>query len=139
MPARRFQCGGDVASEANIQARVRLEAARKGVRLFRNNSGAGVLENGSFVRFGLGNDSEAVNRVMKSSDLIGWRSVTITEGMVGQRVAVFVARECKPTDWKESRTDERTVAQRRFIDMVNAGGGDGAFCTTDDTLTPASP
>lgn len=126
-------------SESNVQSRVRLEAARKGVRLFRNNSGAGhIMESGQFVRWGLGNDSEAVNAVMKSSDLIGWRRTLITPDMVGQHVAVVTVRECKPSGWKESRTDPHTVAQRRFIDLVNVDGGDGAFCTDEGTLTPAS-
>ena len=129
-----------MSSESNVQARVRLEAARKGVRLFRNNVGAGtILESGQFIRWGLGNDSAEVNHVLKSSDLVGWRRVLVTPDMVGTYVAVATMRECKPTGWRESSTDPHTVAQRRWIDLVNADGGDAAFCTTDGTLTAASP
>ena len=64
-------------SEAAVQAAVRLEAARKGVRLFRNNVGALVDSRGVPVRYGLANDSKQLNEVMKSADLIGWRPLLI--------------------------------------------------------------
>jgi len=82
-------------SESAVQSLVRLEASRKGCRLFRNNVGAGYLENGSFIRFGLANDSDRLNQQIKSADLIGIEPVIITQGMVGQTIGRFLAREIK--------------------------------------------
>lgn len=72
-------------SEARVQSAVRLEAASKGYWLGRNNSGALLDQRGVPVRFGLGNDSAAVNKVIKSADLIGI-------GPNGQFVSVEVKR-----------------------------------------------
>ena len=44
-------------SEAGVQSRIRLEASQKGLRLWRNNVGAGMLEDGSFIRWGLANET----------------------------------------------------------------------------------
>lgn len=120
-------------SESNVQARVRLEAARKGMRLFRNNSGVLEDRNGRPVRFGLGNDSPAINEWLKSPDLVGWRKTLITPDMVGCYFAVVLLRECKPEGWVYEGTD-REVAQKRFLDLCTADGGDAKFATTDDTL-----
>ena len=70
-------------SEAAVQSQVRLEASRKGGRLFRNNVGAGYAEDGAFIRWGLANDSAQVNKVIKSADLIGLRPVLIEQKHVG--------------------------------------------------------
>lgn len=121
------------ASESNVQSRVRLEAARKGVRLWRNNVGVLKDQHGRPVRYGLANDSTNVNEVLKSGDLIGWRPVVITQDMVGKTLAVFVSRECKAEDWKWSG-DEREVAQARWANLIIADGGDAGFATGDNTL-----
>ena len=71
-------------SEHEIQQRIRLACGRGAVRLWRNNTGALVDQQGRFVRFGL---------CKGSSDLIGLRSVVVTPKMVGQRIAQFVALE----------------------------------------------
>ena len=119
------------ASEAAVQTQVRLAASRRGDRLWRNNVGAGQLENGSYVRWGLCNDSAALNHSIKSSDLIGIRSVTITAEMVGHTLGQFVARECKHGGWKYTGT-ERERAQARFIELILAMGGDAAFTNGSD-------
>lgn len=116
-------------SEAAVQAAVRLEYARRGEMLFRNNSGALMDENGRLVRFGLGNDSTAINKRIKSADLIGWRSFVIPPEWVGHRIAQFVARECKPEGWHLTPGDERGQAQERFLQMVREAGGVGEFMT----------
>ena len=113
-------------SEAAVQANVRLEASRRGWLLFRNNSGVLKDDRGIPVRFGLCNDTAALNKVCKSSDLIGWRTVQITPDMVGQKLAQFVAIECKTQGWKYTGT-AREVAQKNFIDKVNVAGGYAAF------------
>lgn len=120
-------------SEANVQSRVRLEAARKGLHLWRNNNGACVDENGNHIRYGLANDSKKLNEFIKSSDLIGIRSVEIQPHHVGQVIGQFVAREVKPEGWVYSGTD-REVAQRRFIELVTLHGGDARFCNEEGTL-----
>lgn len=122
-----------VASEGRAQSEIRLEAARAGVRLFRNNSGALKDEFGRLVRFGLGNESKAINDRLKSSDLIGWRRVVITQDMVGTTLAQIVAREIKHPGWTYTGTD-REVAQKAFIDLMNADGGDACFATGVGTL-----
>lgn len=121
------------ASESNVQARVRLEAARKGVRLYRNNSGAWRDKTGRVIRYGLGNDSKDTNEVLKSPDLVGWRKILITPDMVGSYVAKATLRECKPEGWHYAGTDEE-VAQKRFLDMCTADGGDAKFATDDNSL-----
>jgi hypothetical protein len=111
------------ASESRVQSEVRLEAAQKHKRLFRNNVGAMKDANGVPVRYGLANDSKALNEELKSGDLIGWESVLITQDMVGMTLARFLSVECKAEDWKPRPNDPREIAQRRWADLVNAAGG----------------
>lgn len=120
-------------SEAAVQSAVRLEAARKGVRLFRNNVGALIDSRGVPVRYGLANDSKQVNEVMKSADLIGWRPLLIGPQHVGTVVGQFVSREVKEVGWRYTGTD-REPAQLAWAELVTAGGGDAAFCTGEGTL-----
>jgi len=63
------------ASEAAVQQRVRMGAAAQGIIAWRNNSGAMMDENGNMVRFGLCNDTAALNKKFKSSDLVGIKPV----------------------------------------------------------------
>ncbi len=116
-------------SEAAVQAAVRLEAARKGVRLWRNNVGALIDKRGVPVRYGLANDSKQLNESIKSADLIGWRPVVIG----GQCIAQFVSREVKAVGWRYTGTDHE-VAQLAWAQLVTASGGDAAFCTGEGTL-----
>ncbi len=120
-------------SEAAAQAAVRLEAARKGVRLWRNNVGVLTDDTGRPVRFGLGNDSAKLNKELKSSDLVGWRPVTVTPEHVGRTIAQFVSREIKEPGWTYRGTP-RELAQLRWIDLVAAEGGDAAFTTGEGSL-----
>ena len=120
-------------SEAAVQAAVRLEAARKGVRLFRNNVGALVDSRGVPVRYGLANDSKQVNEVMKSADLIGWRPLLIGPQHMGTVVAQFVSRECKRPGWHYTG-DAHEEAQLNWAQLVTAAGGDASFCTGEGTL-----
>ena len=100
-------------SEHEIQQRIRLACGRGAVRLWRNNTGALVDQQGRFVRFGL---------CKGSSDLIGLRSVVVMPEMVGQRIAQFVALEIK--------TDSGAVSpeQKAFLQLVRQLGGLGAVC-----------
>jgi hypothetical protein len=94
--------------ESTIQSEVMLEASDQGCKVFRNNVGIATFADGSKVSYGL---------CVGSSDLIGWRAVTITPDMVGQQVAVFTALEVK------TKTGRVTPAQTNFINQVLKAGG----------------
>jgi hypothetical protein len=116
---------GQPGSEAGIQAAVRLaHAQRTGGRVWRNNLGATQDERGNYIRYGLANDSPQVNKICKSSDLIGITPVTC---QCGQRWGVFTALECKAANWKFRQSDERAVAQLAFLKLVVSLGGIGKF------------
>lgn len=120
-------------SEAAIQNKVRIEASKKGLRLWRNNVGACMDENGNHVRYGLANDSKKMNDLIKSSDLIGIKPVLIEPYHVGQVLGQFVAREIKAGNWSYSGT-AREEAQLRFLELVTALGGDASFAKNEGTL-----
>lgn len=119
--------------ESWVQSKVRLECARKGHYLWRNNVGAGYLQNGSFLRWGLANDSQQVNAVWKSGDLIGIRRLLIEPRHVGTMIGQFLSREIKEPGWRYTGTD-REEAQRKWIELVAAAGGDACFATGEGTL-----
>ena len=114
------------ASESAVQAAVRLEAARRGARVFRNNSGV-ATEDKRIIRYGLMNESAPVNAVCKSSDLIG---ITPTQCDCGRVFGVFTAIECKRPGWVFRKSDQRAVAQLNFINLIVSLGGVGKFVTS---------
>lgn len=116
-----------------MQSTIRLAAARSGRYLFRNNVGAGKLASGSFVRFGLGNDSAALNGKFKSADLVGIERVTITQDMVGSHIGRFLSIECKRRDWKFAGTLEE-MAQVAWATLINAQGGRAIITNTDGSI-----
>lgn len=120
-------------NEDAVQNIVRLEAARKGVFVWRNNVGVLPREDGVPVRFGLANDSKAVNERVKSADLIGIRPRTVTHDMIGHTLGQFVSREIKAPNWHYSGTP-REEAQLRWLHIVQAAGGDAAFATGEGSL-----
>lgn len=113
-------------SEAAVQTALRIAASRLGWRLWRNNVGAVWSEDGTYIRYGLANDSRQLNEKLKSSDLIGIRPVIVTPDMVGSKLGIFVAREVKHAGWKYTGNG-REVAQGNFINLVNSMGGDAKF------------
>ena len=101
-------------SEAAVQADIRLAAAKRGdLVLWRNNSGALTDDAGRLIRFGLGNDSAAANKRMKSADLIG----------IHRPSGRFVSIEVKRPGWKHSDASERDRAQAAWAATVAAMGG----------------
>lgn len=107
-------------NETTILQRIRLAVSKiPGVKLFRNNVGGLKDQHGRFVQFGLHPGS---------ADLIGWKSVTITPDMVGQRVAVFVSLECK------TETGKVKPDQINWLQQVNAAGGIAAVVRGDAEL-----
>jgi hypothetical protein len=115
-------------SEQEIQQRIRLACGHGPVRLWRNNSGALVDQQGRLVRFGL---------CKGSSDLIGLRSVVVSPEMVGQRLAQFVALEIKTARGVVS------PEQRAFLELVEQLGGMAAVCRSveaaEQALLPCPP
>jgi hypothetical protein len=82
--------------------------ARQDVKLWRNNRG--VAQYGQqLVRYGVGPRG--------ASDWIGYRVLTITPEMVGQRIAQFAAIEAKRPGEKPDDN------QQQFIDSVKSDGG----------------
>ena len=96
-----------LSNEAYVQNKIRLAVGSGDVRLFRNITGALLDMQGRLVKFGL---------CKGSSDLIGFRSITITPDMVGQKIAVFSAIEVKDKG-------KATVEQKNFINIINDAGG----------------
>lgn len=122
-----------MTAESDVQTALRLAASKRGDVLWRNNSGVLPDARGVPVRFGLCNDSTAINTACKSSDLIGIKRVLVTPEMVGQVVGVFYAREVKHSGWRYTGTP-RERAQLRFIEIVREAGGDAGFATGVEQL-----
>lgn len=119
--------------EARVQDEARLLASKMGWRLFRNNVGVLKDERGVPVRYGICNDSPAMNKRIKSSDLIGIRPVVITPDMVGSTIGQFMAREVKKAGWKYKGT-EHERAQLAFGTLVIGLGGDFRFWSGEGEL-----
>lgn len=124
---------GESGGEMAIVKQARGTAGARGMRLWRNNSGALLDKRGVPVRFGLGNDSKRTNELFKSSDLIGIDRTPITLDMVGQPRGQFLAFEGKEPGW-QYRGTPREVAQLRFLRVVAAYGGRAMFFTDPDAL-----
>lgn len=121
-------------AESPIQRDTRLLAAQMGLALWRNNSGVLPDKTGRPVRFGLCNDSEAVNKEIKSSDLIGITPTLIMPEMVGQILGVFTALEAKKEGWHLIPSDKRAQAQLKYHDIVRAHGGFAGFVSHPNQL-----
>lgn len=113
--------------ESEVQQLIQVEASKQNITLFRNNSGAFKDSTGRMVRYGLGNISKKFNDELKSSDLIGLKEITITQDMVGQKFAMFIAIEVKNPDWQYNVKSDREQAQKKFIDLIISKGGRASF------------
>ena len=112
-------------SEAAVQADIRLAAAKRGdLVLWRNNSGALTDDAGRLIRFGLGNDSAAANKRLKSADLIG----------IHRGSGRFVSIEVKRPGWKHSVASERDRAQAAWAATVVAMGGVALRVTSAESI-----
>lgn len=111
--------------ETSLQNKIRLALSKMGMLNWRNNTGVLKDKRGIPVRFGL---------CTGSSDIIGIRSVEITEDMVGKTIGQFCALEVK------TKTGKPTEAQENFLDQVNKAGGFGMIVRSagevEETFTP---
>lgn len=116
--------------ETIIQNKIRLALAKSGATTFRNSVGQGWT--GKTVDQGQGYITLATPRPLVaglcvgSSDVIGWKPVTITPEMVGQTVAVFVAMEIKTPVGRAS------AEQLKFIAAAKKAGSITGFPTSPD-------
>lgn len=119
--------------EHEIQQRILLACGSGNARLWRNNVGTGWA--GPSTRVTAGNvravaqglrPGDVVIRggrplhaglCLGSSDLIGYRSLTVQPEHLGQRVAVFAAVEVK------SATGRASSQQTAFLDHIRTAGG----------------
>jgi hypothetical protein len=113
-------------NEMNRLRAIMIGLSTPGVRLFRNNCGALKDADGRLIRYGVANPG--------GSDLIGWKSVTVTPEMVGQKLAVFLAIEVK------GERTRVTDQQRNFIERVRLDGGlAGVARSVEDALAITEP
>lgn len=118
--------------ESQVQAEGRMNAARAGALLWRNNRGAVTdPRSGNFIRYGLANDSRKLGDAFKSGDCIGIEPVIITAAHVGKTIGRFRSIEFKHAQWKFSG-DKEEIAQVAWATLVNSRGG-RATITNDPT------
>ena len=96
--------------ETKIQQEIRLALGRiKNLRLFRNETGQlPDPRTDRWVQFGLAKGS---------SDLIGFKTIKITQDMVGSSVAQFVSIEVK------TPTGKPTQIQQNWLHCIKSAGG----------------
>ena len=121
-------------SESNLIKKIFLDFPKK--KLFRNNRGVGWVGN---VKQGVAENGKPVTVIYqarpiyyglpqvkkhekpsdpKGSDIIGWEPVIITQDMVGQKIAQFVAIEVKTLAYRKA-----TEGQMNFLRAVKRDGG----------------
>lgn len=120
-------------SEAAVLARCKVRASKMGGRLWRNNKGAAYLSDGTFLRYGILNDSKRISDEIKSSDLIGGYPLVITADMVGATICQLWLVECKKEDWQFTGTDEEP-GQLKFLELGLAMGARASFARSEDDI-----
>ena len=123
-------------SESRAQGRIVLVAPELGFTLYRNNVGALRDARGRVVRYGLANETAALNRRIKSGDLIGIRQVLIEPHHVGLTLGQFASVEVKEPGWAYSGRG-REPAQLAWIEHVRKLGGFACFADGPEGLTVA--
>ncbi len=121
-------------SESEVQQKVQLEAPKFNCILERNNSGAFSDMTGRQIRYGLGNISAKHAENMKSSDLIGIKTIVVTPDMVGKKIGIFVAVEVKKPSWNPKVLDKRERAQKNYMDWIVSRGGIAGFINSLDSF-----
>lgn len=110
--------------ETDITHKCMIAASKLGVVLFKNVRGMFLTQDATRkIRAGLLADG--------SSDLIGWKRVTITPDMIGKTLAVFTAIEIK------TATGRASPEQKHFIEAVQKSGGIAAIVRDEKQLKSA--
>lgn len=121
-------------SEHSIQTDI-LKLSTGQIRLFRNNNGIGwagqPVEHRGDVAIVHHSRPLHAGLIKGSGDLIGWKTVTITPDMIGQRIAQFVSIEVKAAHGKP------TPDQETWRDNVRAAGGIGCVARSKDEASHA--
>lgn len=106
-------------SESRIQAQVRAVLSHRDAetRVWRNNVGKGLLENGSWVEWGL---------QVGSSDLIGIHRCLITQEMVGSHIGKMFCVEIKTPIGRLTRE------QKIWIETIRSFGGIAEVCRSKE-------
>jgi hypothetical protein len=132
-------------SELNIMKKVMLRLSKNRVSIFRNNVGTGwigrvfrvakpvkVFINNNPVQLNAGDIVIQEPRPLDaglfkgSSDLIGWKTITIESEMVGKQIAVFSSIEVKKHNGKA------TKEQVLWIQNIRNAGGIGGVARSED-------
>ena len=97
-------------AETTLQQQIRLAVGiNPEARIFRNQVGSlPDPRTGRLVTFGLARGS---------ADLIGWRTITVTQAMVGTRLAIFTSIEVK------TPTGRVRPEQQAWLEAVQGAGG----------------
>ena len=97
-------------AETTLQQQIRLAVGTNpDARIFRNQVGSlPDSRTGRLVTFGLARGS---------ADLIGWRTITVTQSMVGIRLAIFTSIEVK------TPTGRIRPEQQAWLEAVQQAGG----------------
>ena len=97
-------------AETTLQQQIRLAVGTNPeARIFRNQVGSlPDPRTGRLVTFGLARGS---------ADLIGWRTITVTQAMVGTRLAIFTSIEVK------TPTGRVRPEQQAWLEAVQGAGG----------------
>ena len=129
-------------SESRNQQEIRLDAARRGGMLWRNNVGATPAKEPHTcprcamrfetqrtpIRYGLANDSHKLNQQIKSADLIGITKRVITANDLGMYIGQFTSIEVKRQGWRYTGQG-REPAQAAWAELVRGMGGLASFET----------
>ncbi len=105
-------------TEGGIMRACMLRASELGMRLVRYQVGTFQTLDGRPVKIG----------VPGVSDCIGWRTLTITQDMVGKQVAQFCAVEVKT---KKGRASDQ---QKAFLGVVEQAGGVAVILRSSDDV-----
>lgn len=120
-------------TENTVSDSCRLDIQELGGFLLRNNSGVDRSASRP-VRYGLGHDSAEINKILKSSDLIGVVPVVIQPHHVGKTLGVALAVEAKAPAWEFRPRDKHAAAQLNFLNKFNKVGAVGCFVNQPGVL-----
>lgn len=118
-------------TEHDIQNSIRIALSRNGIYTERSNAGkfwGGKVIAHDGKRVVIENPTQIVGAVAGTSDLIGFRSLQVTQDMVGKTIAQFIAIEVKKPG---ERPRENQIA---YLNMVNKRGGVGIWVDNVDKV-----